>query len=204
MTRDPGIWVYIGLSIVVSTALSASGNYVTVEDPDSFFVEVVPAVSAWGYGLGVGALILWMHYHACRMTYRRFLVNRPPRERNVLFCMLCLAAMHIGQMTVWGVAMHIADDWLKMGTITGDTEGRFIDYLNFSMATYTSLGLGDITPTGWLKVLTGIATLVGLLCIGWSASMFVGKMGAFLEDDSPKSPPEISAETFPVASGQNE
>ena len=175
------IWIYIGISLVVSVGLSATGSYVDMDDPDSVFAEALPAVGAWAYGLGVAVLTFWLHYQACRMAYNEFIIREPINPRHVLYAMLCLAGMHIGQMTLWGVAMWCADVHLHLGEITGETEGAFIDYLNFSMATYTSLGLGDITPTDWLKVLTGIETIVGLLCIGWSASMFVGKMGTFLE-----------------------
>ena len=183
MSAAAKIWIYIGLSLVASVALSVTGDYVTLEDPDSLIAELAPAVAAWGFGLGVGVLTFWLHYHACRMSYREFIVCEERRPQNVLFAMLALAGMHVGQMTLWGVAMYIGDDWMNLGEITGDTEGAFIDYLNFSMATYTSLGLGDITPTGWLKVMTGLEALVGLLCIGWSVSMFVGKMGSFMEAD---------------------
>ena len=178
------IAVYIGVSIAASVGLSVTGNYVDMDDPGGFVGGVLPAVSAWAFGLGVGVLTFWLHYQACRMAYKEFIIREPAHSKHVLWAILCLTAMHIGQMTLWGVAMYVADDWMGLGEITGETEGAFIDYLNFSMATYTSLGLGDITPTNWLKVMTGIETIVGLLCIGWSASMFVGKMGTYLEDNS--------------------
>ena len=173
---------YVGLAIAISMALSVGGDYAATDDPDSLFATVAPAIAAWSFGIGVSVLCFVMHYLACRMTYRRFILGDVKEPNGVLYAMLCLSGMHIGQMTMWGIAMYVGDNWLHFGEITGETEGAFIDYLNFSMATYTSLGLGDITPTGWLKVLTGLEALVGLLCIGWSVSMFVGKMGTFLEE----------------------
>ena len=173
--------IYIAVSLLASVGLSVTADYVTIEDPESLYAVVVPAIAAWTFGIGVAVLTFWLHFQACRMTYRELIVREPSEPKYVLFAILCLAGMHIGQMTLWGVAMYTADELMRLGEITGDTEGAFVDYLNFSMATYTSLGLGDITPTGWLKVITGIETLTGLLCIGWSASMFVGKMGTFLE-----------------------
>ena len=178
------IAVYIGGSLLATVLLSFSGNYLDAMDGESTLGIMVAATGAWTYALGVGVLTFWLHYHACRMTYREFVVREPNHPRHTLYAVICLAAMHLGQMTLWGVAMWCADVHMNLGEITGETEGAFIDYLNFSMATYTSLGLGDITPTDWLKVLTGVETLVGLLCIGWSASMFVGKMGQFIEEDA--------------------
>ena len=186
MSPTARIALYVGVSLAVSVALSVTGNHIATEDPESLLATVAPAVAAWVFGIGVCVLTFWMHFQACRMTYQRFISGGPEKCRrhpkDVLYAMLCLAGMHVGQSTMWGVAMYVGDDWLNLGEITGETEGAFIDYLNFSMATYTSLGIGDITPTDWLKVLTGLEALVGLLCIGWSVSMFVGKMGEFLEE----------------------
>jgi|GEM_PF-561525 len=181
MTPTWKIILYVCAALATSVALSVSGDYIATEDPDGLFKTIAPAIATWTYGIGVSVLTFVMHFFACRMTYRRFILGGKDAPQNVLWAMLCLSAMHIGQMTMWGVAMWIGDNVLHLGEITGETEGAFIDYLNFSMATYTSLGLGDITPTGWLKVITGLEALAGLLCIGWSVSMFVGKMGAFLE-----------------------
>ena len=45
-----------------------------------------------------------------------------------------------------------------------------MDYVYFSAACYTSLGLGDMYPSGMLRMLTGAEALVGLLMIAWSGS----------------------------------
>jgi len=45
-----------------------------------------------------------------------------------------------------------------------------MDTIYFSLVNYTSLGLGDIYPTGHLRFLAGIASLNGFLLIGCSAS----------------------------------
>jgi len=46
----------------------------------------------------------------------------------------------------------------------------FLEYLYFSAVTYSSLGLGEIFPTGAFRLLTGVEALNGLVLIGWSAS----------------------------------
>ena len=46
----------------------------------------------------------------------------------------------------------------------------FSEYVYFSAVSYTSLGLGDIYPTGGLRLVTGAEALLGLLMIAWSAS----------------------------------
>lgn len=44
------------------------------------------------------------------------------------------------------------------------------EYFYFSIASYTSLGIGDILPEGHLRVIAGIEALQGLILIAWSAS----------------------------------
>jgi len=46
----------------------------------------------------------------------------------------------------------------------------FENCLYFSAETYTSLGFGDLTPAGPLRLLSGVEALNGLVLIGWSAS----------------------------------
>ena len=43
-------------------------------------------------------------------------------------------------------------------------------YMYFSAETYTSLGFGDVTHNGPVRLLAGTEALHGLLLIGWSVS----------------------------------
>lgn len=55
----------------------------------------------------------------------------------------------------------------QVGTIEGAKDLH--DYMYFSATTYTSLGFGDLFPTGHLRILAGTEALVGLMMISWSA-----------------------------------
>jgi hypothetical protein len=57
-----------------------------------------------------------------------------------------------------------------MGSIPGKFVGGFYDYLYFSTVSYTSLGIGDLYPTGVLQLLTGVESLIGLVMIAWTGS----------------------------------
>lgn len=50
------------------------------------------------------------------------------------------------------------------------TYESFVERLYFSASTYASLGIGDITPTRDLRMLTGAEVLNGLVMIGWTIS----------------------------------
>ena len=53
------------------------------------------------------------------------------------------------------------------------------------IATYTSLGLGDIVPTGDVRMMTGAEALNGLVLIGWSVTYSFLAMEDFWERPKP-------------------
>ena len=60
---------------------------------------------------------------------------------------------------------------LNIGDLSGDVPMTAMDIFYFSLVTYTSLGLGDIVPTGHLRLIAGIEALNGFLLISCSAAM---------------------------------
>jgi hypothetical protein len=59
---------------------------------------------------------------------------------------------------------------LQVGSLAGHLEGGTLDFFYFSIATYTTLGIGDLHPSGAMRLVAGIESLNGLVLIGWSAS----------------------------------
>lgn len=57
--------------------------------------------------------------------------------------------------------------------------------LYFSAETYTTLGFGDLTPAGPVRLLAGVEALNGLLLIGWSASYTYIAMERFWSAGTP-------------------
>ena len=47
---------------------------------------------------------------------------------------------------------------------------RFLDFVYVSATTYSTLGYGDLVPSGPLRLVFGTESLVGFLMITWSAS----------------------------------
>jgi hypothetical protein len=48
--------------------------------------------------------------------------------------------------------------------------GWFEDHFHFSIASYTTLGIGDIIAEGPIRIIAGIEALNGLVLVAWSAS----------------------------------
>lgn len=59
----------------------------------------------------------------------------------------------------------------------GRTIADPLDYFYFSIVSYTSLGHGDVFPSGHLRFITGVEALNGLLLIAWSGSFIYIVMG---------------------------
>ncbi len=62
------------------------------------------------------------------------------------------------------------------GGFAGVTSGGPIDYFYFSAENYTTLGYGDITPVGPLRLLAAVEPLSGLLLLAWSGAFLFGLM----------------------------
>ena len=55
----------------------------------------------------------------------------------------------------------------------------FLDSVYFSAVCYTTLGLGDIVPSGAIRFLVGTEALTGFVLITWSASFTFVEMQRF-------------------------
>lgn len=82
-----------------------------------------------------------------------------------------LLAVHLLEITIFGLGtLTLMKLHPESGTLTGAFNGTFADALYYSAAVYTTVGFGDITPQGPIRMLTAIEALVGLVLVTWSAS----------------------------------
>ena len=98
----------------------------------------------------------------------------PRRMRSVRMRMLRLLGgiflAHVLEIALYAVAYYLMHDHLGLGSMAGNTAGTFMDYLYFSTTSYTTLGFGDIYPSGPIRIVVGVESLNGLVLIGWSTS----------------------------------
>lgn len=102
-----------------------------------------------------------------RLTWR-------PRTR-MLFVMAGLFCGHIVNIWLFGLVHYalVSAGWgnLSGGDVaSGMYESDIFGYVYFSAATYTTLGIGDLVPTGALRMITTVESLSGFLLIGWTVS----------------------------------
>lgn len=104
---------------------------------------------------------------------------RKPRRWHVSFTVLIFICAHILEILICALALYISAETLQIGQLLGTSSNHYSTYLYYSFASYTSLGIGDIFPIGYLRLLTGIEALVGLMMIGWTASFLLLEMRSF-------------------------
>ena len=117
----------------------------------------------------VSATVL-MHYELLQFagTLPRRLTT-PTRSRIIVVIGVVLAA-HVLEAGLYAIAYYVLQTHFGMGSVAGHLEGDALDFFYFSMATYTTLGIGDLHPSGAMRLVASVESLNGLVLIGWSAS----------------------------------
>ena len=97
-----------------------------------------------------------------------------PRKR-VLLVIAAVFFGHIVNIWVFGVVYYVLTEH-GMGTLSGASVIRgdyvvdFFGCLYFSAVSYSTLGLGDVTPEGALRMIAGVEALTGFILIGWTVT----------------------------------
>ena len=107
---------------------------------------------------------------------------------KLIVVMLAAFAAHASEIGLYAVATWTWISQVGAGGFTGSVGATFASCLYFSAETYTSLGCGDIVPSGPLRLLAGAETLNGLLLIGWSSSYTYLSMERFWDASRPPGP----------------
>lgn len=79
---------------------------------------------------------------------------------------------HLLEVLIYALGLSFLD-WAGEGELTGAIlggPGWFEDHFYFSIASYTTLGIGDILPRGNIRIVAGLEALNGLVLVAWSAS----------------------------------
>lgn len=108
---------------------------------------------------------------ADRFTWHRF------------FClMLGIYASHLFDIAAYAMAYYFAWHILDLGTLSGDRADGPLGHFYASAVMYTTIGFGDILPTGHLRFIASTEGLSGLLYIAWSAAFIFAAMSRMFRD----------------------
>ena len=99
-----------------------------------------------------------LHYEL--LQFAAGLPNRltSPKRSRVLIVLAVVLAAHVLEAGLYALAYYLMQTHLGLGALSGHLEGGTLDYFYFSIATYTTLGIGDLHPSrrpaprGWNRV----------------------------------------------------
>lgn len=107
---------------------------------------------------------------------------RIERRLRVLFGFFGALFAHITEVWLFAFAYYFKIRSGYFGTLEGNFNNSLMDCSYFSFTSYTSLGFGDIEPTGDIRFLAGLEALTGLLLIAWTASFMFLEMQKLWKD----------------------
>ncbi|CAG8865618.1 hypothetical protein PS627_01537 [Pseudomonas fluorescens] len=124
----------------------------------------------------VVVLVVVIHYE-CLLRLNAWLPRLKVWSRfRIVIGVIGALLAHALEVWCFAVAYYLMANAKGWGALSGNFDGSFMDCVYFSFTTYTTIGFGDITPSGDLKYLTGLQALTGLVMITWTASFLFLEM----------------------------
>lgn len=127
-------------------------------------------------GLFFGALSIIIHYETVSFLLTSAMIRNIKGRRKLLVSVFVIFLAHGLEIWMFALAIFLATNPLELGTLTGNFDASVRDFSYFATVAYTSLGFGDIVPTGNLRILVGYTTLTGLLMMAWTAAFSIHVM----------------------------
>jgi hypothetical protein len=120
-----------------------------------------------------------LHYEALDFLTRALLkMHTRVRRRRILLMMFGLLALHVAEIWIFGVGYFFMATVPELSSVVG-AQNTLLDMVYFSAVVYSTLGLGDLLPTGAIRFMAGTEALTGFLLISWSASFTFLEMQRF-------------------------
>ena len=140
------------------------------------------ALQAWFVNGLLISLAILIHYEMLRLL--SVMIPRLPTRHRLKVVTGLLGAMtaHVIEIWMFGIGYYFLIECGQFGGLGGSYHHEILDSVYFSFVTYTSLGFGEIIPTGYLRFLAGLETLTGLVLITWTASFMYIEMQKFWDD----------------------
>ncbi len=111
-----------------------------------------------------------VHYEGLSLLSDKLPKDRHYHRRRIVFLILSLLLLHIVEIWIFGGAYYLLLHLEGFGELVGAPGASFIDCIYFSASVFTTVGFGDIYPTGPIRTMTGTQGVAGLTLIAWSAS----------------------------------
>lgn len=128
------------------------------------------------------ALTVVIHYEMLRLLWVFIPTIEMKHRVRVIIGVFGTICAHIIEVWIFGLAFYLMISYGDFGTLEGSFDGSLTDAVYFSFMNYTTVGYGDIVPSGQLRFLAGMEAITGLSLITWSASFMFMEMIKFWEE----------------------
>ncbi len=122
-------------------------------------------------------MTILLHYETLAYLDRKLqLLEHVSSRLRVLVGVVVIFIIHVIEIWLFGLGYFSTLQVEGMGEIIGATHNLFMDCVYLSFITYTTVGYGDIVAKGYIRYLTGVEALTGLILVTWSASFLFLEM----------------------------
>lgn len=118
------------------------------------------------------ASCFFLHFYVLGHLARIVRHRERPLRRPLLVVVFSLFGTHLIETVLYAVGYLMIEE-IGLGDLSGSIGAGptwLADHLYFSIASYTTLGIGDVMPEGAMRLIAGIESLNGLVLVAWSAS----------------------------------
>lgn len=129
-------------------------------------------VATTAIAVALVASCFFLHFAVLKRLAKMVHHQERPVRRPLLVVVFSLFGAHLVETVLYALGFGLIE-WLQMGHLSGavGTGPEWLtDHFYFSIASYTTLGIGDIMPEGSMRMLAGLESLNGLVLVAWSAS----------------------------------
>lgn len=130
----------------------------------------------------VVAVAVLIHYEGLVWLSRGLPKVHTRARRKVLYVIYGVITIHIVEIWLFGAAIWVLLQVPGAGHVIGANGLNFFDSVYLSAVTFTTVGFGDLTPSGPIRFIAGTEALTGFILITWSASFTFLEMERFWRD----------------------
>lgn len=120
--------------------------------------------------LAVALLVLTTAVHCEGLKSLSRPRSRPGARPGPVFVLPALVALHLAEIGFYAAAYAAGVEVLGLGALHRAGRPSVLDYFCLASQTYSTLGYGDVVPTGALRMIASVEPLNGLLLLAWSGS----------------------------------
>lgn len=120
-----------------------------------------------------------LHFEALERLNHAVPTWRLPPRLRILALIVSILTLHTVEIWIFAVGIFLTVQWPELGTVGGVGVLKLLDAVYLSTTTYTTVGYGDLTPHGPVRLVLGSEALTGFVLVTWSASFTYLEMQRF-------------------------